>query len=65
MPLIPKEGTIERIVLDKLIENEGGITYLDFPEHLNITEELLEQAVTNLQTGIFESEDDVQIKFDS
>ena len=63
---IPKEGTIERIVLEKLVEKgEEGVTIFDFPDNPKITEESLEQAVNNLRSNMFESETDNLIKFDS
>jgi len=66
--MIPKpiEGSIERIVLDKLIDSAGkGITIYDFPEYLNITADVLEQTIRNLEHNIFKSENDDLIKFDS
>jgi hypothetical protein len=64
--MTPVKGSVERTVLDKLIESKGkGITIFDFPEHLNITAELLDQAIRNLENNMFESECDEQIKFDA
>lgn len=58
MSAIPKEGTIERIVLDKLQEaGEEGVTHFDFVDPA-ISEERLAQAIENLKNGMFEAEDD-------
>lgn len=64
-PRPPKQGTIERIVLDKLLSNEDGFTYLDFDPALGITEAIMDDIVERLTHGIYESEDDSAIKFDS
>lgn len=62
--LVPKQGTLERIVLKKLIERDGqAIDYTDFIG-TGITEENLGQLVENLQTGMFEAEADKDLKVD-
>lgn len=62
--LIPKAGTLERIVLDKLRENPGGVTFLDFVG-TGVTEENIDQIVQNLRAGMFEADNDDEVKFDS
>jgi hypothetical protein len=62
MALMPKQGTLERIVLDKMLS--GPVTYLDFVG-TGVTEENIDQIVQNLRNGMFEAEDDDQVKFDS
>ena len=59
MSAIPKQGTGERMVLDKLEEaGEEGITHFDFTDP-PISEGRLAQAVENLKNGMFEAEDEV------
>ena len=50
--LIPKQGTLERILLDKLQEMPEGVTYLDLIG-TGITEENIEQLIKNLQSGMY------------
>ncbi len=64
-PSPPKEGTIERIVLDKLLDSEDGCTYLDFDPALGITEDVMDEIIERLAHGIYESEDDDERKFDA
>ena len=63
-----KTGTLERVLLDKMIEfqraGKGGVTFLDL-EGTGITEENIGQIATNLKYGIFEIDEDNAIKFDS
>lgn len=63
MPGMPKEGTLERLFLDRLLEG-GKVTFLDFVG-TGITEENIDQIAQNLRTGMYESEDDVTREFDS
>lgn len=62
--LIPKQGTLERILLDKLQEMPEGVTYLDLIG-TGITEENIEQLIKNLQSGMYESESDDELEFDA
>ena len=62
--MIPKEGTLERLVLDKLIDSETGVTYLDFVG-TGITEDNIDQLIQNLRHGMFEDEDDHELKEDA
>ncbi len=60
--LIPKEGTLERLLLEKAID--GPVTYLDFVG-TGITEENIDQIVQNLRNGMFEAENDFILKADA
>ena len=65
--LIPKDGTLERIVLDKLAiaaQQNTGVTYLDFVG-TGITEDNIEQIIKNLRTGMYEAENDHLLKGDA
>ena len=62
--LIPKEGTMERVVLDRLIESDAGVTYMDFAGY-GLTDESLAQIVQNLRTGMFEAENDDELRIDA
>ena len=54
---IPITGSLQRIVLEKLIENgEAGVTFLDFPKDSGITEDLLDEIMESLGSGDFEVE---------
>jgi hypothetical protein len=58
----PKKGSIERIVLDKLIERgDKGITIFDLPESLNIDDAELARIIQRLENGIYESEIDSEL----
>lgn len=63
MPLLPAEGTLERIFLDALVDSPNGVTFLDLVG-TGITEENIEQVAENLRTGMFVSENDSEIQFD-
>lgn len=64
--LYPKENTLEAVVLAKLLAaGNKGITYLDFTDHIEITQQKLEEIIKNLQHGMFESNQDNMLKFDS
>jgi hypothetical protein len=62
--IIPKIGTLERLLFDKLITSESGVTFLDFVG-TGITEENIGQIIQNLQHGMYDSEMDSKINFDS
>ena len=65
MALIPKKGTLERLFLDKLKSSgDEGVTYLDFLG-TGITAINIDQIVENLRTGMFESENDSELKMDA
>lgn len=63
--LLPKPSTIEAVVLNKLITTEGGITWVDFEDKYEMTDAKLKKIVTNLRNGMFESEEDSTLRFDS
>jgi len=61
-----QEAAIEEIVLMKLIEKgPEGVTYHDFPEHLNLDAEALDQVMQRLEHGLYASVLDHNIKLDS
>ena len=62
--MIPKKGTLERVMMDKLMESENGCTFLDFVG-TGITEENIEQVANNLRYGMYESEFDDSLKQDA
>jgi hypothetical protein len=62
--LIPKAGTLERVMLDKLMESENGVSFLDFVG-TGITEDNIDQIAENLRHGMYESEDDDLLKEDA
>jgi hypothetical protein len=62
--MLPKQGTLERVFLDKLLESRDGVTFLDL-EGTGITEQNIEQIAENLRTGMYESEGDHLLKFDA
>ena len=62
----PKENSLEHVVLLKLLEAEEGICYLDFPENSELrNDEKLEEIVSNLRHGMYESDGDKKLAFDS
>lgn len=66
--LIPKEGTLERLFLETIAEADAngqrGVTFLDFVG-TGITEENIDQVVQNLRNGMFEAENDDELKEDA
>ena len=62
--MMPKEGTLERVMLDLMMEREEGVTFLDFIG-TGITEENIDQIAENLRNGMYEAEDDDQLKEDA
>lgn len=66
--LIPKEGTLERLFLETIAEADAngqrGVTFLDFVG-TGITEESIDQVVQNLRNGMFEAENDHELKVDA
>jgi hypothetical protein len=61
----PNVGTLERAVLEKLTQLPGGVTFLDFPQELGMTDEKLEEVIGNLRTGMYPSEQDGELRLDS
>ena len=68
--LIPKIGTLERVILEKLVEKmdlpypENGVTFMDFIE-TGITEENIDQIINNLRNGMFDAENDNELRADA
>ena len=62
--LIPKEGTLERVMLDKMVIKKEGVSFFDFIG-TGITEENIDKVAQNLRNGMFEAENDDDIKFDA
>jgi len=62
--LIPKAGTLELVMLKKLMESEGGVSFLDFVG-TGITEYNIDQIAENLRHGMYESDDDNLLKEDA
>ena len=61
--MLPKQGTLERVFLEKLLESKEGVTFLDLVG-TGITEENIEQIANNLRNGMYESEGDDLLVFD-
>lgn len=61
---MPKVGTLERIMLDKMLSQKHGVSFLDFIG-TGITEENIDQVAQNLRSGLYEDEDDAVMKFDA
>lgn len=61
---MPKEGTLERLMLDKMMDSESGVSFLDFVG-TGITEDNIDQVAQNLRNGMYESEDDDSLKEDA
>jgi hypothetical protein len=61
--LIPKDGTLERIVLDKLKIGDP-VSYLDFIG-TGITDENIDQVINNLRNNMFIAENDHELEKDS
>jgi hypothetical protein len=61
--LRPKDGTLERAILD-LVE-EAGVSLAELPFALGVSPAILEYAIRNLQTGMYVSEFDEELDFDA
>lgn len=64
--LPPKDGTLERAILD-LLEDAGdtGVMLAELPFALGVSPTTLENAIRNLQTGMYASEFDEELEFDA
>jgi hypothetical protein len=51
-----KEGTLEHILLTKMVEKNEPVCFLDFVG-TGITKENIDQIVNNLQNGLYETDD--------
>ena len=63
MFLLPAKGTLERIMLEAMVDSPKGVTFLDLVG-TGITEDNIEQVAENLRTGMFVAENDSEIQFD-
>ena len=61
---MPKIGTLERVMIDKMLSQTEVVTFLDFVG-TGITEDNIDQIVQNLRNGMYESEDDHKLKEDA
>lgn len=61
---MPKTGTLERLMLDTMLQKKIGVTFMDFIG-TEINEYNIEQVASNLRSGMYESEDDKQMRMDS
>lgn len=61
--LMPKKGTLERVMLDKMMTG-AHVSYLDFVG-TGITEENIDQIAQNLRNGMFEAENDFELRGDA
>lgn len=63
--ILPKAGTIEREILERLAAaGSEGICLMDVQD-LGLSEEGLAEVIERLQHGLYESEADGAIKFDA
>ena len=62
--LMPKNGTLERMLVDAMLASEEGVTYLDLAG-TGITEDNIEQVAQNLRNGMFEAENDNELRIDA
>lgn len=64
--LRPREGTLERTLLDLLREaGPAGLPLHTLPGIMGITPDLLEFTIRNLQTGMYASEGDDCVEYDA
>jgi len=63
-PLMPAIGTLERVLLDAMVDSESGVTFLELVG-TGITEENIDQVANNLRNGMFVSENDSNLEHDS
>jgi hypothetical protein len=64
MFLMPRLGTLERVMIDKMISQDEGVTFLDF-FGTGITEDNIDQVAKNLRYGMYQAEDDHELKEDA
>lgn len=61
--LMPASGTLERILLDKMLEKPEGVTFMDF-QGTGITEQNIDDVANNLRFGMYVAENDAELKLD-
>ena len=62
--LMPINGTLERVLLDAMLDKDEGVTFLDLIG-TGITEENIEQVAENLRNGMFIAENDNKLELDA
>jgi hypothetical protein len=62
--LMPAIGTLERILLDAMVDSDIGVTFIELVG-TGITEENIDQVATNLRNGMFISESDNKLEHDA
>lgn len=62
--MLPKEGTLERLMLDKLMSHPEGVSFMDFIG-TGITEDNIDQIAENLRHGMYECDNDTLLKEDA
>lgn len=60
----PRAGTLERLVLEKMLEKPEGVTFLDFVG-TGVTEENIDGIIQNLRTGMYDGEADGSLRMDA
>ena len=60
----PKDGTLERVMLEKLIQNPDGVTFMDFIG-TGINQNNIDQIAKNLVNGMYETDGDSELEFDA
>lgn len=61
---MPKKGTLERVLVDAMLASKEGVTFLDLAG-TGITETNIEQVAQNLRNGMFEAENDNELRIDA
>jgi hypothetical protein len=61
---MPKKGTLERLMVEKMLEHPEGVTFLDFVG-TGITEDNIDKIAQNLRNAMYEAEDDHKLKEDA
>jgi len=64
MVSMPKRGTLERVMIEKMMSQTEGVTFLDFVG-TGITEDNIDQIAQNLRNAMYEAEDDHELKEDA
>ena len=62
--LMPKEGTLERVMLNAMLDSKKGVSFLDFVG-TGITEDNIDQVAQNLRNGMFDAENDDELRHDA
>ncbi len=62
--LLPIKGSLERVLLEALIDHPEGVTFMDLVG-TGITEENIDQIADNLHHGMYIGEEDDTLRFDA